>query len=48
MCCKLENESGAPILDMVFSKSVEPEKWTRKDEAVYAVSLRLGFQGIGT
>ena len=30
---------------MVFRASVEPEKWARKDEAVYAVSLRLGFQG---
>ena len=30
---------------MVFQASVEAEKWTRKDEAVYAVSLRLGCQG---
>ena len=37
--------ADGPILGMVFSKSVEPEKWTTKDEAVYAVSLRLGFQG---
>ena len=31
-----------PTLGMA---SVEAEKWARKDEAVYAVSLRLGFQG---
>ena len=30
---------------MAFQASVEAEKWARKDEAVYAVSLRLGFQG---
>ena len=37
-----------PTLGMVFSKSVKANK---KDEAIYAVSLRLGFQGelnIGT
>ena len=33
-----------PTLGIVFSKSVEPEKWTRKDVAVYAVSHRLGFK----
>ena len=36
--------ADGPTLGIVFSKSVEPEKWTRKDEAVYAVSLRLGFK----
>ena len=34
-----------PPLGMAFSRSVEADKWTRKDEAVYAVSLRLSFQG---
>ena len=37
--------ADGPTLGMVFSKSVKADKWTRKDEAVYAVSLRLGFQG---
>ena len=37
--------ADGPTLGMVFSKSVEADKWTRKDEAVYAVNLRLGFQG---
>ena len=36
--------ADGPTLGIVFSKSVEPEKWTRKDEAVSAVSLRLGFK----
>ena len=28
-----------------MSESVKAEKWARKDEAVYAVSLGVGFQG---
>ena len=33
--------ADGPTLGMA---SVEAEKWTRKDEAIYAVSLRLGFE----
>ena len=36
--------ADGPTLGKVFSKSVEPEKWTRKDEAVSAVSLTLSFK----
>ena len=36
--------TDGPTLGMVFSKCLA-DKWARKDEAVYAVSLRLGFQG---
>ena len=39
--------ADGPTLGMVFSKArgVKADKWTRKNEAVYAVSLRLGFEG---
>ena len=32
-----------PTYGMVFSESVDADKWVRKDEAAYAVRLRLGF-----
>ena len=34
-----------PTIGMVFRASVKAEKWARKDEAVYAVNLRLDIQG---
>ena len=39
--------ADGPTLVMAFRASVEAEKWARKDEADYAVSLshRLGFRG---
>ena len=39
--------SDGPTPVMVFRASVEAEKWARKDEADYAVSLshRLSFRG---
>ena len=35
---------NGPTLGVVFSERLGC-KWARKDEVVYAVSLRLGFQG---
>ena len=37
--------ADGPTFGMAFRASVEVDKWARKDEAVHAVSLRLGFQG---
>ena len=39
--------TDGPALVMAFRASVEAEKWARKGEADYAVSLshRLGFRG---
>ena len=39
--------ADGPTPVMAFQASVEAEKWARKDEADYAVSLshRLGFRG---
>ena len=37
--------ADGPALVMVFRASVEAEKWARKDETNYEVSLRLSFRG---
>ena len=44
-CTRSLTAMDGPTIGMVFRASVKAEKWARKDEAVYVVSLRLDIQG---